>query len=106
MRAKVGSAESLVAAGADELDVVMNIGAMLSGGFRYVRDERVRLMRAVRMKSVNVGRGLILVKVVVEAYYLDDKLKRLASKIVEDVGADFIKTSTGPVSYTHLRAHE
>lgn len=95
MRAKVASAESSVASGADELDVVMNIGAMLSGDFRYVRDELVRLMRAVRMKSVNAGRGLILVKVVVEAYYLDDKLKRLASKIVEDVGADFIKTSTG-----------
>jgi deoxyribose-phosphate aldolase len=36
-----------------------------------------------------------LVKVVVEAYYLDEKLKRLVCKIVEDAGADFIKTSTG-----------
>ncbi|GAB4251509.1 MAG: deoxyribose-phosphate aldolase [Thermoleophilia bacterium] len=94
-RAKIAAAESAVAAGADELDVVMNIPAMLSGDFRYVRDELASLVRAVRMKSVNIGRGIVLVKVVVEAYYLDEKLKRLVCKIVEDSGADFIKTSTG-----------
>ncbi len=81
--------------GADELDVVMNIPAMLSGDFRYVRDELSSLVRAVRMKSVNAGRGLVLVKVIVEACYFDDKMKRLVCKIIEDSGADFIKTSTG-----------
>jgi deoxyribose-phosphate aldolase len=94
-RVKVLAAEHAVTAGADELDVVMNIPAMLSGDFRLVRDELAMLIRAVRMKSVNTGRGLVLVKVVVESYYLDDKLKRLVAKIVEDSGADFIKTSTG-----------
>jgi deoxyribose-phosphate aldolase len=94
-RVKVQAAENAVALGADELDVVMNIPAMLSGDFRLVRDELAMLIRAVRMKSVNTGRGLVLVKVVVEAYYLDDKLKRLVAKIVEDSGADFIKTATG-----------
>jgi deoxyribose-phosphate aldolase len=94
-RAKIAAAENAVASGADELDVVMNIPAMLSGDFRYVRDELASLVRAVRMKSVNIGRGLVLVKVIVEAYYLDEKLKRLVCKIVEDSGADFIKTSTG-----------
>lgn len=94
-RAKVQASENAVALGADELDVVMNIPAMLSGDFRLVRDELSTIIRAVRMKSVNTGRGLVLVKVVVEAYYLDDKLKRLVAKIVEDSGADFIKTSTG-----------
>ncbi|MBC7294262.1 MAG: hypothetical protein H5T84_09235 [Thermoleophilia bacterium] len=53
------------------------------------------MVRAVRMTSVNAGKGLVLVKAIVEAYYLDDKLKRLVCKIVEDSGADFIKTSTG-----------
>jgi deoxyribose-phosphate aldolase len=47
------------------------------------------------MKSVNAGRGLVLVKVIVEACYFDDKMKRLICKIVEDSGADFVKTSTG-----------
>jgi deoxyribose-phosphate aldolase len=94
-RAKIAASENAVASGADELDVVMNIPAMLSGDFRYVRDELSSIVRSVRMKSVNIGRGLVLVKVVVEAYYLDEKLKRLVCKIVEDAGADFIKTSTG-----------
>jgi len=94
-RVKVSAAEQSVASGADELEVVMNISAMLSGDFRYVRDELSRVVKAVRMKSVNAGRGLVLIKIIVEACYLDDKLKRLACKIVEDVGADFIKTSTG-----------
>lgn len=94
-RAKIAAAEAAVAAGADELDVVMNIPAMLSGDFRYVRDELASLTRAVRMKSVNIGRGIVQVKVIVEAYYLDEKLKRLVAKIVEDSGADFLKTSSG-----------
>jgi deoxyribose-phosphate aldolase len=68
---------------------------MLSGDFRYVRDELRSVVRTVRMTSVNTGRGLVLVKANVEAYYLDEKLKRLVCKIVEDSGADFIKTSTG-----------
>ena len=84
-----------MALGADELDVVLNIPAMLSGDFRYVRDELRSVVRSVRMTSVNTGRGLVLVKANVEAYYLDEKLKRLVCKIVEDSGADFIKTSTG-----------
>jgi deoxyribose-phosphate aldolase len=94
-RTKITAAEQGVALGADELDVVINIPAMLSGDFRYARDELRGVVRAVRMTSVNTGRGLVLVKADVEAYYLDDKLKRLVCKIVEDSGADFIKTSTG-----------
>ncbi|MCX8032086.1 MAG: deoxyribose-phosphate aldolase [Thermoleophilia bacterium] len=94
-RTKITAAEQAVAMGADEIDVVLNIPAMLSGDFRYVRDELRAVVRAVRMSSVNTGRGLVLVKANVEAYYLDEKLKRLICKIVEDSGADFIKTSTG-----------
>ena len=44
---------------------------------------------------VNNGRGLILVKVIVETCYLSNKLKKMACKIVEGTGADFVKTSTG-----------
>lgn len=95
LRTKIVAAEQAVALGADEIDVVLNIPAMLSGDFRYVRDELRSVVRSVRMTSVNTGRGLVLVKANVEAYYLDDKLKRLVCKIVEDCGADFITTSTG-----------
>lgn len=92
---KVRAAENAVESGADEVEFVINIGAMLSGNFRLVRDEIASVVRAVRMKSVNVGKGLVLVKVILETCYLDKKLKRLACKMIEDGGADFVKTSTG-----------
>lgn len=92
---KVRAAENAVGAGADEVEFVMNIGAMLSGNFRLVRDEIAAVVRSVRMKSVNVGKGLVLVKVIMETGYFDKKLKRLACRMIEDGGADFVKTSTG-----------
>jgi deoxyribose-phosphate aldolase len=94
-RAKVVAAEHAVAAGADELGVVVNVGALLSGDFRYVRDELAALSRAVRVKSVNGGRGLVLMKVILQCEHLDDKLTKLACKLAEDGGADFVETSTG-----------
>lgn len=94
-KAKVAAAEACIAAGADELDVVLNAGALLSGDFRYVRDELAALVRAVRVKSVNMGKGIVLLKVILQSGDLDDKLKKLACKIVEDAGADFVETSTG-----------
>lgn len=92
---KVRAAENAVGCGADEVEFVINIGAMLSGNFRLVRDEIAAVVRAVRMKSVNVGKGLVLVKVIMETAYLDKKLKKLACRMIEDGGADFVKTSTG-----------
>jgi deoxyribose-phosphate aldolase len=94
-RTKVRAAENAVGVGADEVEFVINIGAMLSGNFKLVRDEVASVVRAVRMKSVNVGKGLVLVKVIVEACYFEPKLLRLVARMVEDAGADFVKTSTG-----------
>lgn len=94
-KAKVAAAEHCVAAGADELDVVLNVSALLSGEARYVRDELAALVRAVRVKSVNMGKGIVLLKVILECGHLEDKLKKLACRIVEDAGADFVETSTG-----------
>ena len=94
-RAKIAAAEHAIATGADELGVVLNMSALLSGDFRLVRDELVAIVRAVRVKSVNAGKGLVLVKVIADCPLLDDKLKRLICKIVEDAGADFIEAATG-----------
>ena len=49
----------------------------------------------MRSRSVNDGRGNVIIKVIIEAPVLDDKLVRLACKIVDDVGADYAKTCTG-----------
>ena len=94
-RAKVATAKDAVAHGADEIDVVICVPAMLAGDFTYVRNELRAVVRAVRVGGVNNGRGLVIVKVIVETCYLSTKLKKMACKIVEDAGADFVKTSTG-----------
>jgi deoxyribose-phosphate aldolase len=102
--ARARAADRAVAEGADELDVVMNYNGMLSGDFRGVRDDLLRVVRAVRGRAANDARGDVLVKVIIEAPLMDDKLKRLACKIVYDVGADFAKTCTG--SGTHATVHD
>lgn len=93
--AKAREAEWAVAEGADELDVVMDFSAMLAGDYTRVRDELVRVVRAVRARAANDARGDVIVKVIIEAPLMDDKHKRLACKIVADSGADFAKTCTG-----------
>ena len=95
MSAKVVAAEEAVALGADEIDVVICVPGMLAGDFTYVRKELSGVVRAVRLAAVNSGRGLVLVKAIIETCYLSNKLKQLACRIVEDAGADFVKTSTG-----------
>ena len=102
--ARTRAADRAVAEGADELDVVMNYTGMLTGDFRGVRDDLLRVVRAVRGRAANDARGDVLVKVIIEAPLMDDKLKRLACKIVDDVGADFAKTCTG--SGTHATVHD
>jgi deoxyribose-phosphate aldolase len=93
--AKASAAEAAIAEGVDEIDVVMNVPAMLSGEFIQARDDVARLIHSVRSRSVNDGRGNVIIKVIIEAPLLDDKLVRLACKIVDDCGADYAKTCTG-----------
>ncbi len=102
--ARALAADRAVAEGADEIDVVMNYSGMLAGDFRGVRDDLLRVVRAGRGRAANDARGDVLVKVIIEAPLMDDKLKRLACKIVDDVGADFAKTCTG--SGTHATVHD
>ncbi len=92
---KVAAAEQAVSDGADEVEIVMNVPALVSGEFTFVRDELRRIIRAVQSQAVNSAKGSTLVKVIVEAPMLDDKLLRLACKIVADAGADFATTCTG-----------
>ncbi|MBR5780013.1 MAG: deoxyribose-phosphate aldolase [Clostridia bacterium] len=72
--------------GADEIDMVINIGALREGNYDYVRDDII----AVR----NACKGKIL-KVIIETCLLTDDEKRIMCKIVSQSGADYIKTSTG-----------
>ena len=95
LRAKVIAAEDAVAGGADEVDVVINLPAFLSGEFGYVRNELASVVRAVRMKGINTGRGPVVIKAIIETCYLTTEMKKLACKICEQAAVDFVKTSTG-----------
>jgi deoxyribose-phosphate aldolase len=94
-RGKVVAAEDAVGHGADEIDVVINLPALLSGDFGLVRNELASVVRAVRLKAINSGRGVVVVKAIIETCYLTNKMKRLACKICEQASVDFVKTSTG-----------
>jgi deoxyribose-phosphate aldolase len=94
-RSKIGLAERCASGGAGEIEVVVNVGAMLAGDFLAVRNELAALVHAVRMKSVNSGKGQVLVKVVLETSHLDEKRIRLAGRIVAASGADFAANSAG-----------
>jgi deoxyribose-phosphate aldolase len=85
---KVAEAEQALSDGAAELDMVANIGKVLSKEWRYVVED----MRAV----VDVAhRGRALVKVIFENSFLADEHKEQLCRICGEVGADFVKTSTG-----------
>ena len=83
---KAFETEELVAAGADEIDMVLNIGRLVSGDGDYVE----RDIRAV----VEAAQGRI-VKVIFENAYLDDAQKIRACELSAAAGAGFVKTSTG-----------
>jgi deoxyribose-phosphate aldolase len=95
VRAKIAAAERCLAEGAGELEVVLNVPAMLAGDFRLVRDELRALGQVVRMRGANSGRGRVTVKIVLETARLEDKHKKLACRIVASADADFVQTATG-----------
>ncbi|MCM1308126.1 MAG: deoxyribose-phosphate aldolase [Butyrivibrio sp.] len=84
--AKVFEAEDAVTNGADEIDMVINIGRLKDGRYDDVRAEIEAVKKACR------GRTL---KVIVEACLLTREEKIEACRIVAEAGADYIKTSTG-----------
>jgi len=86
--AKVFEAERALADGADELDMVLNIGRLRSG-----RDDEVRVEIAA-IVDVAVAGGAI-VKVILENAYLDDEQKVRGCRLADAAGAHFVKTSTG-----------
>ncbi len=84
--AKCFMASDAVDNGADEIDMVINIGWAKEGRFDAVRDE------IAAVKAACKGR---LLKVIIETCLLTDDEKTALCKAVSDSGADYIKTSTG-----------
>lgn len=82
---KVAEAEDAVEAGADELDMVMNVGRLQAGEDDAVREDVERVVAATTKP----------VKVIIETPLLTDEEKHRASQIVADADAAFVKTATG-----------
>jgi len=86
LKAKVFETKQAIDDGASEIDVVINVGALKAGDTDFVKRE----LQAVR----SACRDYIL-KVIIEACLLTEEEKIAMCKIITDVGADYIKTSTG-----------
>ena len=84
---KVREAEIAIEDGADEIDMVMNVGAFKTGDFKLVEKD----IKDVR----NVVEKDKILKVIIEAGVLTDEEKVKATEIVKACGADFVKTCTG-----------
>ncbi|MBP7693074.1 MAG: deoxyribose-phosphate aldolase [Anaerolineales bacterium] len=85
---KAHEAERVVALGAGEVDMVLNIGALKAGDDRLVARDIGAVVRAARAGGARV-------KVIIEACLLTDAEKRRACQIAQKARADFVKTSTG-----------
>ena len=85
-RTKIDEAVLAVSEGADEVDMVINVGMLKSGNDAYVENE-IRLIK----ESIN-GK---LLKVIIETCLLTDEEKVRACVAAKNAGADFVKTSTG-----------
>jgi deoxyribose-phosphate aldolase len=85
-RSKVAEAGELISLGAEEIDMVINIGRLRGGDVEYVKVEIAEVVGAAQ------GR---VVKVIFENAYLTDSEKVTGYKAAESAGAAFIKTSTG-----------
>lgn len=85
--AKAFETTDAISKGAEEIDMVINIGALKSGNTELVKKD----IEAV----VNATAGKAIVKVIIETSLLTDEEKAVASRLTKEAGADFVKTSTG-----------
>lgn len=85
-RTKVDEAKLAIAQGAEEIDMVINVGMLKNGNDDFVQEE-IKLLKEVAGKRV--------LKVIIETCLLTDDEKVRACIAAKNAGADFVKTSTG-----------
>ena len=91
---KVAETEQAMKDGADEIDMVINIGELKNNNRWYVADEIEKVYEAMNHYGI--------LKVIIETCYLTEKEIRTATRIVDDSSADYVKTSTGFGTYGAL----
>ncbi|MEI8215809.1 MAG: deoxyribose-phosphate aldolase [Eubacteriales bacterium] len=85
-RIKVAQAKELIEMGCNELDMVINVGALKSGNYDYVRDD---------IKAITNIAGDIPVKAILEIAYLSDEEIAKGSILAVEAGVTYVKTGTG-----------
>lgn len=93
--AKVFAIRNAIANGAKEVDMVMNLSKFKTGDYDGVSRDVSDAVEAINATSGLHDSRRVLLKVIIETGVLSEHEKEIASKIVRDCGADFIKTSTG-----------
>jgi len=83
---KVFETKDAISNGADEIDMVVNIGDIKNRNFDKIAKE---------IKNIRLTVGNRILKVIIETCYLDEDEKIKMCVIITEVKADFIKTSTG-----------
>ncbi len=85
---KVFETQDAISNGATEIDMVINVSALLSGDYDFVEQDIRGVVEAAHAKGASV-------KVIFETAYLNDELIIKACELTEKAGADYVKTSTG-----------
>jgi len=83
---KVFETQNAIKNGAEEIDMVINIGALLDKNYEYVKNE-IKEIRKVCKEQI--------LKVIIETCYLDDENIKVMTELCSELEVDFIKTSTG-----------
>lgn len=86
-KAKIEETKKAIKDGAKEIDMVINIGDIKHGNYNHILEE----INQIKYETFPNG----ILKVIIETCYLTDEEIAIATKIVDDSSADYVKTSTG-----------
>ena len=87
---KAAAAKDAILAGADEIDMVADLAAIIEGDSRYLLNQLQAVLKVCRSM-----RPAVVLKVIIESAAVSRDQKIFACRIAREAGVDFIKTSTG-----------
>ena len=87
---KVAQAKNAIHAGADEIDMVADLASIIEGDSKYLANQLYSIL-----KICHSMRPAVLLKVIIESAALNNEQIKFVCQITQDIGVDFIKTSTG-----------
>jgi deoxyribose-phosphate aldolase len=89
-KVKAAQAQDAIYAGADEIDMVADLAAIIEGDARYLLHQLMTVLKVCRAM-----RPPVLLKVIIESAALTHEQKVFACQIAQEAGVDYVKTSTG-----------